>query len=224
MGSKGLLQNRIKRGLNLVAAVAVSMLAFGAEAAQAEKAKRPVPGVKPAATSATTAPSPGTKSASFATKATVANRTALLSAPPVVRADTIVVYKSQRVMHVMRDGEVLKSYRVALGKDPVGHKEIQGDNKTPEGTYFVDYMKPRSDFHRGIGLSYPSSWDQLQASIKGVPPGGAIMIHGLPNGYTAAAVGHPYVDWTAGCIAVTNREVEEIWSMVREGIEVKILP
>jgi murein L,D-transpeptidase YafK len=85
-------------------------------------------------------------------------------------------------------------------------------------------MKPRSDFHRGIGLSYPSSWDQLQASIKGVPPGGAIMIHGLPNGYSAAAVGHPYVDWTAGCIAVTNREVEEIWSMVREGVEVKILP
>lgn len=224
MGSKGLLQNRFRLGLNLVAAAVMSTLASGADAAQAGKPKQPVPRGKPVAASSKSPALEGMKSSSFTTRKTVATRSALLAAPMPVKADMIIVHKAQRVLHLMRNGEVLKSYRVALGKDPLGHKEVQGDNKTPEGTYFIDYLKPKSDFHRGIGLSYPSTWDQVQASIKGVAPGGAIMIHGLPNGYDAASVGHPYVDWTAGCIAVTNKEVEEIWASVREGVEVKILP
>ena len=222
MGSKGLLQNRFRVGLNLVAAVAMSTLAFGMGTAEA--AKQPMPRAKPVAAASKKIAAPSNKTDSYATKKTIATRSALLAAPSAPLADMIVVRKSERVLELLRNGEVMKSYRVALGKDPIGHKEIQGDNKTPEGTYFVDYLKPNSDFHRGIGLSYPSSWDQFQASIKGVPPGGAIMIHGLPNGMNAASVGHPFVDWTAGCIAVTNREIEEIWASVREGVEVKILP
>jgi murein L,D-transpeptidase YafK len=141
----------------------------------------------------------------------------------VVKADKIVVIKGKRVMLLMNNGEILKVYRVSLGKQPVGHKSRQGDQKTPEGTYVIDSRITDSKFYLALHISYPNDSDVKNAQGLGVDPGGNIMIHGLPNGL-AKKVGklHRLTDWTDGCIAVTNSEMEEIWQMVPDNTTIEI--
>ena len=140
------------------------------------------------------------------------------------RADMVLVYKGRRTMYLMRDGKVLRSYDVALGRNPYGHKNREGDGRTPEGGYLIDWRNSESDFHLSLHISYPRPQDHRLAREAGNDPGGAIMIHGLPNGRTAAEVGHPRIDWTNGCIAVSNEEIEEIWNLVDDGTAIFILP
>jgi murein L,D-transpeptidase YafK len=139
-------------------------------------------------------------------------------------ADRILVLKSKREMQLLHDGKVIKSYRVALGGTPVGRKERQGDHKTPEGLYTIVGRNPKSQYHRALRVSYPNPEDRARAAKHGVPPGGDIMIHGLPNGYGWIGRGHLAKDWTDGCIAVTDQEIEEIWSLVADGTPVEIRP
>lgn len=144
--------------------------------------------------------------------------------PPQVRPDRIVVVKSQRQMALMRGDTVIRTYRVALGRYPQGHKTEQGDSRTPEGSYVIDGRIVDSSFYRAIHISYPNDRDRTLAAARGVDPGGQIMIHGLPNRWSAGQVGHPTLDWTQGCIAVTNREMDEIWRLVQIGTQIEIYP
>ena len=139
-------------------------------------------------------------------------------------ADRIVVEKAKRQLTLLKGSEVLKTYRVALGREPVGPKERQGDGRTPEGVYTVMGRKVDSAFHRALRLSYPNTKDVAQASARGVPPGGDIMIHGIKNGLGWIGRLHTTSDWTEGCIAVTDEEIEEIWRAVPDGTAVEIRP
>ena len=140
------------------------------------------------------------------------------------KADKIIVYKSLRRLDLMRDGKVWRSYRVALGRRPEGHKRWENDGRTPEGRYTIDWRNPASRFHRSLHISYPGPEDLAHATKAGLTPGELIMIHGLPNDSDAAEVGHPSRDWTQGCIAVTNEEIEEIWHLVDDGTPIEIVP
>lgn len=139
-------------------------------------------------------------------------------------ADEIVVYKSRRTMYLLKKGRILRKYRIALGKNPVGHKLEWGDNRTPEGKYRIDLKNPKSAYYLSIRISYPDATDADVAASLDVNPGDWIMIHGLPNGRNAAQVSHPQKDWTNGCIAVTNQEMDEIWRMVNVGTPISIWP
>jgi murein L,D-transpeptidase YafK len=138
------------------------------------------------------------------------------------QADKILIVKSTRTMTLFHGGKVLKTYKVALGGAPVGPKRIQGDHKTPEGNYIIDARNEHSQFHRALHISYPSAADRARARKLGASAGGDIMIHGLPNGYSDAR--YTRTDWTDGCVAVTNAEIEEIWRLVPVGARVEILP
>jgi len=140
------------------------------------------------------------------------------------KADRVVVLKKERKMILMQGDYVLRIYRVALGRYPIGHKQQEGDARTPEGSYTLDFKLKDSDFYRAIRVSYPNNQDISYAQERGVEPGGKIMIHGLPNKVPARRVGHPAIDWTQGCIAVTNREMDEIWGMIDPGTPIEIHP
>ncbi len=140
------------------------------------------------------------------------------------KADKVVVYKSRRRLVLVRNGEALKSFKIALGENPEGHKIRQGDSRTPEGEYILDRRNPESNFHLSIHISYPNRRDRMNAQKHGVSPGGNIMIHGLPNGLEWIGKFHTVKDWTEGCIAVTNREIEEIWQAVEDGTPIEIHP
>ena len=118
----------------------------------------------------------------------------------------------------------MKSYTVALGVEPVGPKTRQGDHKTPEGVYVLDSRNAHSRFHKSIHISYPNAIDRREARGQGVSPGGDVFVHGLPNGYGWVGASHRVKDWTDGCIAVTNEEMEEIWSAVADGTRIEIRP
>jgi murein L,D-transpeptidase YafK len=145
-------------------------------------------------------------------------------APAALSAERVVVLKSQRQLVLLRDGEVLKSYRVALGRNPIRPKVKEGDGRTPEGRYIAEWRNPDSRFHRAIRISYPNWVDRHRAWRLQVKPGHSIMIHGLPNGRQASAMNHPHSDWTDGCIAVTNAEMDEIWAAVELGTPIEIRP
>ncbi|OWU86004.1 ErfK/YbiS/YcfS/YnhG family protein [Oceanicola sp. 22II-s10i] len=136
--------------------------------------------------------------------------------PEVTR---VVVYKEQRKMYLLHNQEVLKAYDFGLGFTPVGHKQFRNDGKTPEGEYTIDRRNPNSEFHLSIGISYPNKLDREFASSQGKSPGGDIFIHGRPWKYRKGGQ-----DWTAGCIAVTNKEIEDIYAMVRDGTPISIYP
>lgn len=138
-------------------------------------------------------------------------------AKPSESADRIVVDKSERRMQLFRNGQVIRSYRIRLGDAPVEPKRQQGDERTPEGEYRISGRNPNSRFHLSLRVSYPNAADRRQARRRGVDPGGDIMIHG---GNSAA---WPF-DWTDGCIALTNAEIEEVWSLVPTGITIRIDP
>ncbi len=138
------------------------------------------------------------------------------------RADLVVVEKGARRLLLLREGRTLRSYSIALGFDPAGHKMREGDGRTPEGLYEIDFHVLESDFHRALKISYPNAWDRRRAEMAGENPGGGIMIHGLPDGKTAAEVEHGLTDWTNGCIAVIDREIEELMALVPVGTPVVI--
>lgn len=144
--------------------------------------------------------------------------------PRGTRADLVVVRKSIRRLDLMREGEVLRSYRVSLGSRPVGHKGRKGDGRTPEGRYTIDSRKASSDYHFALHVNYPSPDDRRAAAARGLNPGGDIMIHGLGNGFGFVGRFHRLMDWTHGCIAVTNPEIEEIGRVVQNNTPVLILP
>lgn len=131
----------------------------------------------------------------------------------------VFVSKKSRTLYLLHHDTVLKRYNVDLGFAPDGHKQAKGDGRTPEGYYYIDRRNPNSAFHLSIGISYPNSRDRALAKERGVEPGGDIFIHGQPN--REAAKGR---DWTAGCIAVKNAEMEEIYAMVRDGTPIFIAP
>jgi murein L,D-transpeptidase YafK len=138
------------------------------------------------------------------------------------KADAVVVDKAHRTLTLVANGRPLKTYRVSLGGNPVGAKQREGDQKTPEGRYTIDRRNPQSGFHRALHVSYPSAADSASAARQGVPAGGDIMIHGLRNGLGWLGRLHRCTDWTAGCVAVTNAEIEEIWSAVADGTPIEI--
>jgi murein L,D-transpeptidase YafK len=140
------------------------------------------------------------------------------------KADRIEVRKAARVMTLLRDGKVLKTYRVALSRVPVGPKEREGDHKVPEGQYVVDTKNSRSRFHLALHISYPNTRDREHARKLDVRPGGNIEIHGLDSKLAWVRGLHRQVDWTDGCIAVTNTEIEEIWQLVSVGTPAEIFP
>lgn len=138
--------------------------------------------------------------------------------------DRVLVIKSKRAMFLLKENEIVRAYRVALGRNPVGHKIMEGDRRTPEGVYTVEAKNTKSNFHLSIKISYPNEKDLEQASKMGVKPGGMIMIHGVAKGMERLGIKHRNQDWTDGCIAVTNEEIEEIWNMLTEGTPVVIMP
>lgn len=130
----------------------------------------------------------------------------------------VQVHKADRKMYLLHNDKVLKVYEVALGGQPVGPKIYEGDNKTPEGVYYISHKNPRSTYHLSLGISYPNDQDRANAAALGKPTGGDIFIHGGPLRKTTAQ------DWTAGCIAVTDRQIEEVYSMIRPGTPIFLIP
>jgi murein L,D-transpeptidase YafK len=144
--------------------------------------------------------------------------------PQAKKVDRIVVMKSKRTMTLENDGHVVKTYKVALGGQPLGAKDRQGDHKTPEGEYFVDAKIAKSRFYLALHISYPSATDRARARKLGVSPGGDVEIHGLGKKYGWIGARHRLSDWTDGCIAVTNEEIEEVFGMVPVGTRIEIRP
>lgn len=139
-------------------------------------------------------------------------------------ADLVVVIKSKKVLFLFKEGKILKAYRIALGKNPFGKKTMQGDGKTPEGRYYIVGRNPNSGFYKSLKISYPNQQDYEKAIRMGYHPGGDIMIHGLSKRVEYLGKYHIIEDWTEGCIAVTNEEMDEIWNMVADGTPIEIFP
>lgn len=139
-------------------------------------------------------------------------------------ADRVLVDKSDRKLYLMQDGEPFRTFDIALGLAPVGDKEEEGDNRTPEGTYRLDLRNPNSDYFLSIRISYPSAEDRAAARENGIDPGGQIMIHGQPNDPTYSLAYYRRADWTNGCIAVSNSDMIDIWLMTPDGVPIEILP
>ncbi len=140
-----------------------------------------------------------------------------VTAQAQVKADRVVVWKKHRRLELWHGPKLLHSYRIALGGNPSGHKTQQGDQKTPEGAYVIDRRNPRSQFYKSLHVSYPNAADRAQARRRGVHPGGDIFIHG-------GSPQNNVRDWTWGCVAVTNQEIDEIWGLVRDGTPIEIKP
>jgi murein L,D-transpeptidase YafK len=144
--------------------------------------------------------------------------------PTGTTIDFILVEKSARKLSIFHDGRKLKSYRVALGRNPVGPKEQEGDMKTPEGTYQIDSRNPQSDYHLALHVSYPSDEDTARAAERHMNAGFDIMIHGIRNGGAWIGAFHRLHDWTAGCIALTDEEIEELYRVTPDGTPIEIRP
>jgi murein L,D-transpeptidase YafK len=144
--------------------------------------------------------------------------------PLGAKADSVLVLKGERKLILLQNNQKIKEYTISLGSNPTGKKVMEGDERTPEGLYKLDYRNPNSIAHLSIHISYPDQNDLSHARAKGVSPGGAVMIHGLPNwlGYFGRL--HRLWDWTDGCIGVTNPEMEEIWRCVPDGAPIEIRP
>lgn len=144
--------------------------------------------------------------------------------PADTTIDRIVVEKSARRLSIFRHGNQLKNYRIALGRNPLGAKQEEGDMKTPEGIYKIDGRNPQSSFHLALHISYPSDEEKKRATGHGVSAGFDIMIHGIQNGRGWIGAFHRWKDWTAGCIAVTDEEIEELWRVTPDGTTIQIGP
>ena len=143
---------------------------------------------------------------------------------PSAMADLVVVHKAARRLELYRRGVLLRSFAVSLGPHPTGPKQREGDGRTPEGEYRIDYRKADSSFYRALHISYPGSADVASARSRGVSPGGLVMIHGMKNGLSPRDATRLPADWTDGCIAVTDREMDDIWRAVPDGTKIVITP
>lgn len=140
------------------------------------------------------------------------------------QADFVRVYKSERRLVLFANHLPMDEFQIALGRRPIGPKRQEGDGRTPEGIYTIDWRKADSDFYRALHISYPNQRDRRSARERGVSPGGAIMIHGLPNGLGTIEAHHILRDWTDGCIAVTNEEMALLWERIPDGVPIEIFP
>jgi murein L,D-transpeptidase YafK len=142
----------------------------------------------------------------------------------IEKADMVLVIKSDSKLYLKKNGEILKEYHVAFGANPEGHKKQEGDERTPEGSYILDYKKSDSAFYKSIHISYPNEADKKRAKEAGVNPGGFIMIHGQKNGLGWLSWITQRFNWTDGCIAVTNSAMDGIWNSVNVGTPIEIQP
>lgn len=140
------------------------------------------------------------------------------------KADLVIVEKAKSRMYLEREGKIIREFHIALGRHPKGHKQQEGDGRTPEGRYILDTKKADSAFYKSIHISYPNEFDISSAAERGVSPGGAIMIHGQKNGYGKLARVTQRSNWTNGCIAVTDNEMDEIWASIDPGTPIEIRP
>lgn len=140
------------------------------------------------------------------------------------KADFVLVVKSKSELYLKRGGEIIKKYNVVFGANPKGHKQKEGDKRTPEGLYVLDYKKDDSSFYKSIHISYPNKVDKKRAAEMGVEPGGFIMIHGQRNGFEWLTSAIQSFNWTDGCIAVSNGDMDEIWQAVDVGTPIEIKP
>jgi murein L,D-transpeptidase YafK len=143
---------------------------------------------------------------------------------PLVQADSVLVVKSERKLYLLKAGRVLREFDISLGLMPTGHKQREGDFRTPEGKYFLESRNPNSDYFLSIKVSYPNAEDRERARKMGVDPGGQIMIHGLPNVPRYAPERYRGWDWTDGCIAVSNSDMVDIWLMTKDSTPIEIRP
>jgi murein L,D-transpeptidase YafK len=141
-----------------------------------------------------------------------------------VTVDLVRVYKSERRLELLLGSQVVGSYGIALGANPIGHKQREGDERTPEGRYILDWRNPDSAFTKSIHISYPNAADKATAETAGVEPGGMIMVHGQPKGFGWWSWLFQMFDWTNGCIAVTDEDMAQIWEMVKNGTPIEINP
>ncbi|EJZ16698.1 L,D-transpeptidase family protein [Rhizobium sp. Pop5] len=144
------------------------------------------------------------------------------SLPADARADSVFIDKTGHTMTLFSGGQTLRTYAVSLGRGGLKAKTREGDNRTPEGSYLIDARNPRSAFHLSLHISYPDARDTAAAVVRGEKPGDDIMIHGIRNGLGWLGIFHRWVDWTAGCVAVTDVEMEEVWRVVPDGTPVEI--
>lgn len=149
--------------------------------------------------------------------------TSAADASGTIQADKVVVIKNEKLLLLLRNGKILKSYRVAVGRKS-GRRVRQGDNRTPEGRYVIDGRNPSSSYYKALHISYPNASDVSNARKLGVSPGGEVLIHGLPSGFEDLGASHADLNWTRGCIAVSNEEMDEIWELVADGTPVRIVP
>jgi len=139
-------------------------------------------------------------------------------------ADMVLVEKSKSRLYLMRQGEEFASFQVAFGSNPRGHKQEQGDGRTPEGRYILNYKNAGSAFYKSIHISYPNKKDREEARKRGVSPGGDIMIHGQKNGYGRLSILVQRFNWTNGCIALSDRDMDFVWNAVKAGTPIEIRP
>ena len=139
-------------------------------------------------------------------------------------ADFVLVVKSESRLYLMREGQEVASFKVAFGSNPQGHKQQQGDERTPEGRYTLDYKNANSAYYKSIHISYPNAKDRENARKRGVDPGGHIMVHGQRNGYEVFSVFAQLFNWTNGCIALSNRDMDVVWQTVNPGTPIEIRP
>jgi murein L,D-transpeptidase YafK len=144
--------------------------------------------------------------------------------PLGTKADLLVVEKSARRLSLYVHGALVRSYRVSLGRQPTSPKLREGDHRTPEGRYVIDHHNPNSAFHLSLHVSYPSASDSAHAHAAGYSPGGDIMVHGMRNGFGWVGRAHLLVDWTTGCVAVTDAEIDQIYEAVPDGTPIDIRP
>jgi murein L,D-transpeptidase YafK len=140
------------------------------------------------------------------------------------KADGVLVIKQSGRLYLLKDGARFASFKVTFGGNPVGHKQSQGDQRTPEGHYMLDYKNSNSKYYKSIHISYPNAQDKANARRRNVDPGGDIMIHGQTNGWEWASGFMQFVDWTNGCIALSNRDMDKVWEAVDPGTPIEIRP
>jgi murein L,D-transpeptidase YafK len=140
------------------------------------------------------------------------------------KADSVLVVKNESRLYLLREGKELAVFDVAFGSNPEGHKQQQGDERTPEGHYILDYKNPNSKFYKSIHISYPNARDRDNARKRGVDPGGNIMIHGQLNGYGGFSTFVQLFNWTDGCIALSNNDMDFVWEAVNPGTPIEIRP
>lgn len=147
-----------------------------------------------------------------------------INAAAAQKADAVLVIKSEKRLYLISNGERFASYRATFGANPVGHKQAQGDERTPEGRYMLDYKNPNSRFYKSIHISYPNAQDRRNARRMGVNPGGDIMIHGQTNGWEWVAPLMQFFPWTDGCVALSNADMDRVWNAVNPGTPIEIRP